>query len=219
MKWIDLNPHQRKYLKAKDRKDRVCEYLFAYDEKLKEQPGIYAFERNSEPTKDGSSKIYMYVGQAKKIVDRLAEHLVNFDQRIDVSLKVRGLYSDRNPYGWKIRVFYCDVNELDQKERDFIEKASNKGYTLYNITSGGQDEGKTDINKRAEVKTYRDGLKQGYNNCIKEVKEYFDKYLDVVIKEDSKKKDGSTKEIYIKKEKEFKELIKWKKQSIFVSIY
>lgn len=207
MKLSDFDPKRRKYLQAQERLNFVCECLYAYNNELRPAPGIYIFTRITPPNKDGFTQKYIYVGQAVNIIERLAQHIIGFDQHLDISIKNRMLWSEINPYGWQIHVRYCDKSQLDQKERETISNAIAKGYILYNITSGGQGEGKTDINKRSQPKTYRDGLKQGYINAIKEIKEYFDKYLDVVIKLDSLKKDGTTKEIYLKKEKEFKELI------------
>lgn len=208
MSFSDFDPKKRKYLKAQERFNFTCECLYAYNNELKAEPGIYIFTRVTSPNKEGFTQKYIYVGQAVKVVDRIAQHMVSFGQRIDISLKNRGLWYPTNPYGWKIHAKYCNKSELDQMERQTITNSIAKGYTLYNITSGGQGEGKKDINERAAIKTYRDGLKQGYNNCRKEVQEFFNKYLDVVMKPDSLKKDGTTKEIYLKKEQEFKELIK-----------
>lgn len=208
MSLSEFSPKKRKYLQAAERMNFVCECLYSYNSELKDEPGIYTFIRMTPPNKEGFTQKYIYVGQAVNVINRIAQHVIGFEQHIDLSIKNRMLYYPTNPYGWQIHVRYCDKSKLDEMERKTIANAIEKGYTLYNITSGGQNEGKTDINKRAEVKTYRDGLKQGYANAIKEFKEYFDKYLDVVIKPDSLKKDGTTKEIFIKKEKEFKELMK-----------
>lgn len=205
MSWTTYNSKQRKYLKATDRLNKTCEYLYAYNNDLTEKSGIYIFTRLSQPTKDGSTSKYIYIGQAKKVIERIAQHMIQFSQRIDISLKNRGLWYPSNPYGWKINVKYCEESELDNLERQTIANAIEKGYILYNITSGGQGEGKTDINERAQSKTYRDGLKQGYNNCLNEIREYFDKYLDFKINshKDCFKKDGTYKEIFIKKHREF----------------
>ena len=184
-------------------------YLYAYDNRLNETPGIYILTRVNPPTKDGTQKKYVYIGQAIKVVERLAGHFVSFAQRIDISLKTRGLWYPSNPYGWKIDVYYCNEDELDQKEREFIKAAQEQGYELYNITSGGQDEGKEDINQRQAGKGYRDGLSQGYSNCLKDIKELFDKYLDYDVKrnESSLKKNGDVKEIYYKKYDDFKVML------------
>ena len=56
-----------------------------------------------------------------------------------------------------------------------------KGFELYNITNGGQNEGKTDINERKATKTYRDGLEQGRKNTQKEIAHLFEKNLTYSI--------------------------------------
>lgn len=208
--WYSKSIKQRKYLDAQKRLNQMCEFLYAYDNKLNENPGIYMFIRENPPTKNGEVRKYIYVGQAKKVIDRIAQHFLSFEQRIDISLKTRGLFYLSKPYAWKIKVYYCNEDELNQKEREFITLAQEKGYELYNITSGGQDEGKEDINERAAGKGYRDGLKQGYQNCLKEIKEYFDKYLMFMVQEKPEvyKKDGLIKEIYLRKLKEFADLMK-----------
>lgn len=206
---------QRKYLKAQERMNKMCEYLYAYDNRLNETPGIYILTRVNPPTKDGTVKKYVYIGQAVKVVERLAGHFLSFAQRIDISLKTRGLWYPSNPYAWKIDVYYCNEDELDQKEREFIKAAQEQGYELYNITSGGQDEGKEDIKQRQAGKGYHDGLAQGYLNCLKEIKEIFDKYLDYDVKrnERSLKKNGDVKEIYYKKFDDFKVMLLGKDES------
>lgn len=207
--WYSKSIKQRKYLDAQKRLNQMCEFLYAYDNKLNENPGIYMFIRENPPTKNGEVRKYIYVGQAKKVIDRIAQHFLSFEQRIDISLKTRGLFYLSKPYAWKIKVYYCNEDELNQKEREFITLAQEKGYELYNITSGGQDEGKEDINERAAGKGYRDGLKQGKIKAIREIKEFFDKYLTYDIKRDADalKKNGEVKEIYYKKYNQFKEIL------------
>ena len=214
--WYNKSIKQRNYLKAQERMNKMCEYLYAYDNRLNETPGIYILTRVNPPTKDGTQKKYVYIGQSLNLILRMSQHMVQFSQRIDISLKQRGLYyAKSNPFGWKIDVYYCNEDELDQKEREFIKAAQEQGYELYNITSGGQDEGKEDIKQRQAGKGYHDGLAQGYLNCLKEIKEIFDKYLDYDVKrnERSLKKNGDVKEIYYKKFDDFKVMLLGKDES------
>lgn len=215
-KW---NVKQRKYMEAQQKKNLFMETLYAYDNKLTEESGIYILTRYNKPRQDGGVTKYAYIGQAINVLDRLASHYLGFDQRIDVSLKSRGLKSVRNPYAWGIDVIYCPKEKLNELERQTIAEYVEKGFELYNITSGGQDEGKEDINQRASGKGYHDGLKQGYKNCLKDVKEYFENYLDFAIKNDSsvyrkpknkaERESGQPlyKEIYVKKYNDFKHLL------------
>lgn len=199
---------QRKYLKAQERMNKMCEYLFAYDNRLNETPGIYILTRVNPPTKDGTVKKYAYIGQAVKVVERLAGHFLSFAQRIDISLKTRGLWYPSNPYAWKIDVYYCNEDELNEKEREFIKAAQEQGYELYNITSGGQDEGKEDINQRESGKGYRDGVSYGQIKCQRYIIDLFNKYLDFDMKEPKYNKKGKVFSIKQKKYEEFERFIK-----------
>lgn len=132
--------------------------------------GIYIFTRKV---------LHCYIGQAKNTLARLANHLSNYD-RIDLSVKAHGLYSEDNPYGWKITVRECDIPSLDEMEIELIERAlQNDGVLLYNKQSGGQGKGKTKIADYKPAKGYRDGLKQGYENARKLLAPLFEKWLQV----------------------------------------
>lgn len=168
---------------------------------LTEDSGIYILYRTDE------NKIkYAYIGQAKHILTRLAQHLTQY-QHIDLSLKKHGLYKPDNPYGWRVATYYCKERELDDLERRYIKLYADNGYQLRNKTSGGQNQGKVGIDENKPNKGYHDGLKQGHKNAIKEVKEYFDKYLDYDIKEPRLTKSGKPVAIKEKKLNEFKELL------------
>lgn len=182
--WWKKSIKQRNYLDAVKKQNEIMECLYAYDNNLTENPGIYILTRAGKVRKDGTCSRYAYIGQAKNILQRLASHFMGFEQRIDVSLKTRALWSKPNPYGWRITVEYCSVEELNQKEREIIAQYQNDPeLELYNITSGGQDEGKEDINERKESRKYNEGLKNGYDKCKKEVQEFM-KYLFLMPNED-----------------------------------
>ena len=170
---------------------------------LTDKSGIYILTRVDE-----NGIKYAYVGQAKNILSRLAQHLAGY-QHIDLSLKKHKLYSEQNPYGWKANFVYCDIEKLDEFEREYIKEYAKSGFQLRNKTSGGQDNGKVGIDDNKPSKGYYDGLKQGYQNCLKEIREYFDKYLIFLMRRDEEcfKKNGEVKEIYKKKWQEFKELL------------
>ena len=84
------NYKQRLAIEAKN-KNR----WLAVNPDLNDKSGIYILTREENGFK------YAYIGQAKHILTRLAQHLVTF-QRIDLSLKAHGLYSEDNPTGWKV---------------------------------------------------------------------------------------------------------------------
>lgn len=137
--------------------------------------GIYFWIREDEEGK------YAYIGKSIDVLKRNVSHIQGRQQRIDGSLKKRGLYSKDNQLGWRLGVLYFPEEQLDEKERFYIDKYKNAGYELYNVESGGTD-GKTIIGDRKAPKGYLDGLRQGYSNARKEVAHWFDLHLDYSIK-------------------------------------
>lgn len=138
--------------------------------------GIYFYIRIDE-----ENKKYAYIGKAICLLKRTASHLRGWNQRIDGSLKKRGLWSESNPYGWKLHFLHFPKEQLDEKEVYFINKYKNAGYEMYNIESGG-NVGKEDINERKLGKGYYDGMKQGRENIRKKISHWFEISLDVSIK-------------------------------------
>lgn len=171
---------------------------------LEDRPAIYTWYRYAE--------IKCYIGQVKsrRLKERSIEHILAYDH-LGNSIRTHKLYSKDNPLGWRLKVEYCSEEDLDDLERQRIAEAQKNGYTLYNITSGGQNAGKEDINQRASGKTYTEGKKYGYQQCLNEIKELFDKYLVAIPKDTDKKKNGEIKEIYLRKLKEFEELLSTEK--------
>lgn len=158
------------------------EKILAANPLLDENSGIYFLIRTDE-----NDIRYAYIGQAKHLLSRLAEHLVGY-QHIDLSLKKHGLYSEENPCGWKIGFLHFSVSELDKMEQHYIKQYAQNGYQLRNKTAGGQGEGKSQIDEYRPAKGYYDGLKQGYRNASKEVAHLFEKHLNVSIKSDKPNK-------------------------------
>lgn len=169
------------------------------------------------PTVDDESGIYIltryengqqfaYIGQAKSLLSRLADHLSGY-QWIDLSIKNHGLFDAVSNFnGWMIDYIHVPQNQLDEAERAYIAKYKASGYEMRNITSGGQGAGKVDINERRPAKGYRDGLAQGYKNAQKEIANLFEKHLDFVPK-----KNPPTK-LQEKAIKKFKEFLEWKNE-------
>lgn len=141
---------------------------------LTEDSGIYILTREENGFK------YAYVGQAKHILTRLAQHLKGY-QHIDLSLKKHGLKSLENPNGWDITAILCQESELDEIEQYYTKEYANIGYQLRNKTAGGQGAGKFEIAETKPRKTYQEGIQQGYNKARKEVAKLFDKNLTYVI--------------------------------------
>ena len=157
--------------------------LLTVNPKLDDNSGIYFLTREDE-----NEIKYAYVGQAKHILTRLAQHLVGY-QHIDLSLKKHNLYSDDNPYGWKIGFMHFPISQLDEKEQYYIKMYANKGYQLRNKTAGGQGEGKSQIDEYRPTKGYRDGMKQGYKNASREVANLFEKHLNFSKKSEKPNKN------------------------------
>ena len=175
---MGYNLSQVKAIEAKNKKR-----LLVVNPNLNDRSGIYFLTRTDE---EGIS--YFYIGQAKHILTRLAQHLVGY-QHIDLSLKKRKLYSEDNHYGWKVNAINYPANKLDEMERHWILEYTKKGYQRrYNKTAGGQDVGKEQVNEYRPSKGYRDGLLQGKKNASREIANLFDKHLNVSKKSDKPNK-------------------------------
>lgn len=179
---MNENLRKAKAIEAKNKKR-----LLAIDPYLDEGSGIYFLVR-----KDENGIKYAYIGQAKHLLTRLAQHLSGY-QHIDLSLKKHGLYSSENVYGWKIGFLHFQISELDFMEKKFIQMYSNNGYQLRNKTAGGQGEGKTQIDDYRPAKGYRDGIAQGRKNLAKELTNIIDKHLCISLKEEKKNNKVSIK--------------------------
>jgi hypothetical protein len=123
---------------------------------------------------------WAYIGQARKLCTRLAQHLNGY-QHIDLSLKKHGLWSDENPTGWRVHYLEFPQDQLDEMEQKYIKNYANKGYQLRNHESGGH-EGKVALESRNSSRGYYDGLAQGHKNAQKMIAHLFDKHLVVSTK-------------------------------------
>lgn len=156
----------------KKNKDR----LLAVCPNLNEKSGIYFLTRTDE-----SCIKYAYIGQAKRLLSRLAQHLSGY-QHIDLSLKKHGLFTAENPGGWKVGFLHYPVEELDEWEKHYIKAYAARGYQLRNKTTGGQGEGKQQIAEYRAPRGYRDGLQQGRKNLARELTDIINKHLVVELK-------------------------------------
>lgn len=164
---------------------------------ITEESGIYFLTRIDE-----NGIKYAYVGQAKHILNRLAEHMNDYKQHIDKSLKKHGLFSSANENGWKIGWLHFPLSQLDEMEKHYIKQYADKGYQLRNKTAGGQGEGKSQIDEYRQHKGYRDGLAQGRKNLAKELRSIIDKHLIVMLKPDK-----ANNKVSIKQFEKFYELL------------
>lgn len=162
---------QRKAIEAQNK-----ERILAVNKAADEYSGIYIFIRHEDDIR------YAYVGQAKHLLTRLAQHLSGF-QHIDLSIRKHGLFDvNKNLTGWDIDVNHCLEEELDAEEQRYIKSYASKGYQLYNHTTGGQGDGKRALGEAKSPKGYHDGLKQGYENARREIKHLFDLHLNAITK-------------------------------------
>ena len=146
--------------------------------------GIYFLTRN-EPQ--------IYIGQARHLDERLASHLSGYEQHIDRSLKAHGLYSEDNPYGYKVNFLHYPKSKLDEMEQYYIQLYAEKGWALKNKTAGSQGVGKVKIADFKPAKGYMDGSKQGRKNLAKELSHIIDKHLTVQLREDKQNNKVSQK--------------------------
>ena len=162
-----------KQAKAIEYKNR--QRLLAVNPNLDDKSGIYFLTRTDE-----LGIRHAYVGQALHLLTRLAQHLANY-QYIDNSIRSHGLYSEDNPYGYKVNFLHFPESKLNEMEREYITKYSLQGYQMKNRDTGG-GKGKQEIGERKQAKGYRDGLEQGRKNLAKELSNIIDKHLIVSLK-------------------------------------
>ena len=167
----------QKFKQAKAIEQKNKKKLLEINPKLDDRSGIYFLTRIDE---DGFN--FAYIGQAKRLISRLAQHLVGF-QHIDLSLKKHGLYSvDSNPYGWKVDFVHAKESDLDEMEQHYIKQFANAGYQLRNKTSGSQGVGKKQIDEYRPTKGYRDGIQQGKISLARDLRHIIEKHLTVELK-------------------------------------
>lgn len=171
--------------KAKAIEKQNKKRLLAVNPKLNERSGIYFLLRTNE-----QGFKFAYIGQARSVLQRLASHLSGYKQHIDLSLKSHGLYSEDNPYGWRVEFLNFPEAELDEKEKFYIKQYADAGYQLRNVSVGGQgserDSGQ--IGERKPPKGYRDGILQGKKALSRDLSYIADKYLIIDLKDEYKGK-------------------------------
>lgn len=184
-------------IKAIEKQNR--ERLLKVNPKLNERSGIYFLLRTDE-----NGFRFGYIGQAKNITQRLCGHLAGYKQHIDKSLKAHGLYSEDNPYGWRVEFLNFPESQLDEKEKYYIKLYADKGYQLRNVSVGGQGSERDSgtIGERKPPKGYRDGIKQGKISLARQLSSIAEKHLKIEIREDKKNNKVSQKQF-----EKFKELM------------
>lgn len=174
--------------------------LLKLNPELNDESGIYFFLREDE-----NGFRFAYIGQALKILTRLASHMTGYEQHIDLSLRKHKLYDEqKNPHGWRVEFLNFPISELDEKEKYYIKLYADKGYQLRNVSLGGQGENRASgsIGERKAPKGYMQGIQQGKKVLARELSSIAEKHLKIEIREDKKNNKVSQKQF-----EKFKELM------------
>lgn len=165
--------------------------LLKLNPKLNDKSGIYFLLREDE-----NGFKFAYVGQAVHTLSRLASHLVGYEQHIDLSLRKHKLYSEDNPYGWRVEFLNFPESQLDEKEKYYIKLYADNGYQLRNVSIGGQggnrDSGS--IGERKAPKGYLQGIQQGRKNLARELSNIAEKHLKIELRADKANNKVSQKQ-------------------------
>lgn len=172
-----LNSNYKNFVKAKAIEAENRKRWLKLNPNLNDNSGVYILRRVDE---DGFK--FGYAGQAKHILTRLCQHSAGHQQHIDLSLKKHGLYSENNPYGWKVNCENFSEVNLDKAEQFYIKWLADQGYQLRNKTGGSQGAGKKQIDEYRPAKGYYDGLKQGKKSLARELSHIIDTHLQVSLK-------------------------------------
>lgn len=156
--------------------------LLKLNPELNDESGIYFFLREDE-----NGFRFAYIGQAVKILTRLASHMTGYEQHIDLSLRKNKLYDEHNnPYGWRVEFLNFPESELDEREKHFIKLYADTGYQLRNVSLGGQGENRASgsIGERKAPKGYMQGIQHGKKVLARELSHIAEKHLKIEIRED-----------------------------------
>ena len=174
--------------------------LLKLNPELNDESGIYFFLREDE-----NGFRFAYIGQAVKILTRLASHMTGYEQHIDLSLRKHKLYDEKkNPNGWRVEFLNFPESELDEREKYYIKLYADNGYQLRNVSLGGQGENRASgsIGERKPPKGYMQGIQQGKKVLARELSHIAEKHLKIEIREDKKNNKVSQKQF-----EKFKELM------------
>lgn len=186
-----MNNHQN-MAKVKAIEQKNKQRLLAVNPNLNDHSGIYFLLRSDE-----NGFKYAYIGQAKSVLKRLASHMSGYQQHIDLSLRKHKLYSEDNPYGWRVEFLNFPESELDEKEKFYIKQYADAGYQLRNVSVGGQGENRDSgqIGERKPSRGYRDGVLYGKKSLAKQLSEIIQKHLTVTIRPEKQGNKVSEKQL------------------------
>lgn len=147
------------------------------------QSGIYRWFRHDE---DGT--LCWYVGKAKNLLRRTAQHITDGQSHLDKSIKKHGFWAfEKNTHGWDFDILeYCPENKLDEQEQAWIElfRTTRPNSKMYNVESGGTT-GKTIIGEKKQRRDVK-WKAEARAKVLAEYREYF----DIVPKDNAFKKNG-----------------------------
>lgn len=142
--------------------------------------GIYLWHRYNE-----EDKYCWYIGKAKNILRRTAQHIMDGESHLDKSIKAHGLagcmdtvkmwITGEKLQKWTIDILeICEVIDLDELERYYIKKWKDEhpNGICYNIESGGTT-GKTIIGERKQRRDVK-WKAEARAKVLAEYREYFD---------------------------------------------
>lgn len=190
----------RKIRQAKAIESENRKRLLKLNHQLNDKSGIYFLLREDE-----NGFKFAYIGQAKSVLQRLCGHMVGYQQHIDLSLRKHKLYSEDNPYGWRVEFLNFPENQLDEKEKYYIKLYADNGYQLRNVSVGGQGENRDSgsIGERKPPKTYTQGVMHGRKTMARDLSHIIEKHLKIEIRADKQGNKVSEKQF-----EKFKELLK-----------
>lgn len=150
------------------------------------ESGIYIWQRQNE-----EGEYCWYIGKAKNLLRRTAQHIVDAQSHLDKSIKKHGFFNkEKNPFGWEFGIIeLCSVLKLDETERRHI-KVHMEAYPnskTYNVESGGTT-GKTIIGEKKQRRDVK-WKAEARAKVIAEYREYF----DIVPNENAIKGKGELK--------------------------
>ena len=186
---VEISYHNIKKAKAIEAVNK--KKLLDVNNSLDEKSGIYFLIRVDE-----NDIKYAYIGQAKHILTRLAQHLVGY-QHIDLSLKKHGFKSLGNPYGWKIDFLVFPESRLDEMEDYYIKIYAQNGYQLRNKKLGGQCAGNDKIDEYRPARGYRQGINQGKKTLARDVKHILDTHCEITLKKETKVSRQALEKLFI----------------------
>ena len=149
------------------------------------ESGIYLWKRYNE-----EGKYCWYIGKAKNLLRRTAQHIMDGESHLDKSIKKHGMTNDtiEKPNSWSIVILRgCEVADLDELESFYINqwKQKNPNGIMYNIESGGTT-GKTIIGEKKQRRDVK-WKAEAKNKVLADYREYF----DLQPKENAYKQNGT----------------------------